>query len=94
MLHTPGAHAAKFWPGELGVYSNHACVCARLVIDGQDYGVQFFFVPIREPGTHKAYPGVEVGDIGTKIGYATKDNGFLLFNHYRIPRTNLVTLAL
>lgn len=83
--------AAKFWPGELGRFSNVAAVCARLVIDEQDYGIQFFYVPIRHPETHLPLPGVEVGDIGSKVGYQAKDNGYLLFNNYRIPRTNLVS---
>jgi acyl-CoA oxidase len=67
-------------------------VCARLILEGnQDCGIQFFFVPIREQETHKPFPGVEVGDLGSKLGYASKDNGYLLFNKYRIPRTNLVS---
>ncbi len=91
VLHTPSISAAKFWPGELGVFSNFAVVCARLVIDGEDYGIQFLFVPIRDMRTHKLLPGVEAGDLGPKIGYGSKDNGYLLFNQYRIPRTNLVS---
>jgi acyl-CoA oxidase len=35
-------------------------------------------------------PGITVGDIGPKYGYNTKDNGFLMFNHYRIPRENML----
>jgi len=29
----------QWWPGGLGKVSTHAIVYARLVIDGQDYGV-------------------------------------------------------
>jgi acyl-CoA oxidase len=65
-------------------------VCARLILEGEDYGIQFFFVPIRNLETRVPFPGVEVGDIGGKLGYGSKDNGFLLFNNYRIPRSNLV----
>mmetsp|Transcript_5093 Transcript_5093/g.4307 ORF Transcript_5093/g.4307 Transcript_5093/m.4307 type:complete len:263 (-) Transcript_5093:706-1494(-) len=35
-------------------------------------------------------PGIEVGDIGPKIGWATKDNGYLKFNQVRIPRENML----
>ena len=35
-------------------------------------------------------PGVEVGDIGKKIGYNSMDNGYLLFEHYRVPRKALL----
>jgi len=31
-------------------------------------------------------PGIEVGDVGTKLGYNAVDNGFLRFNQVRIPR--------
>lgn len=33
--------------------------------------------------------GVELGDIGPKLGYNNIDNGFLRFNHYRIPIENM-----
>jgi len=48
-------------------------------------------VPIRDFNTHKPLPGVEVGDIGPKMGYSTKDNGYLRFNNVRIPRFNMLS---
>lgn len=71
--------------------ANKAVVCARLVIDGQDYGIQFFYAPIRDEETHLPLKGLEIGDLGPKFGYDSKDNGFIVFTHYRIPRTNLVS---
>jgi acyl-CoA oxidase len=47
-------------------------------------------VPIRDLDTHKPLPGIEVGDIGPKIGYANKDNGYLRFTHVRIPSFNML----
>jgi acyl-CoA oxidase len=35
-------------------------------------------------------PGVEVGDVGSKMGYGTIDNGYLSFNQVRIPRKNMM----
>ena len=32
-----------------------------------------------------------MGDIGTKLGYNTMDNGYLSFNQYRIPRENILS---
>ena len=71
--------------------ANHAVVFARCIVEESDYGVLPFLVPIRDYETHEPLPGVEVGDIGVKLGYLTMDNGYLKFNHFRIPRTNLLS---
>jgi acyl-CoA oxidase len=47
-------------------------------------------VPIRDTKTHDVLPGVRVGDIGPKIGFDTKDNGFLYLDNVRIPRENMM----
>ena len=31
-----------------------------------------------------------MGDIGPKFGYNSKDNGFMFFRNFRIPRTNML----
>ena len=36
-------------------------------------------------------PGIDVGDIGTKLGMSSIDNGFLGFNKHRIPRESLLS---
>lgn len=33
--------------------------------------------------------GITIGDIGPKMGIPGIDNGFLIFNNYRIPRKNM-----
>lgn len=91
VIHTPTIKATKFWPGTLGVMATHAIVFARCISNGNDYGVQPFMVPIRSLETHKALPGVRVGDVGQKIGYSTVDNGWLSFDQYRIPRENMLS---
>jgi len=37
-------------------------------------------VPVRSRVDHKPYAGIEVGDIGAKMGYNTVDNGYLSFD--------------
>jgi hypothetical protein len=63
---------------------------ARLFIKGKDYGPHAFVVPIRDMHTHLPLPGIKVGDIGPKFGYNGVDNGFLSFNHVRVPRDNML----
>lgn len=90
VIHSPSIRATKFWPGSLGRHSNHAIVFARLITQGNDYGPQPFMVQIRSFENHLPLPGVKVGDIGTKMGYNSIDNGYLSFDHYRIPRENML----
>lgn len=40
--------------------------------------------------THKPLPNVECGDIGPKLGYVSKDNGYLRFNNYRASKDSLL----
>jgi len=35
-------------------------------------------------------PGVKTGDIGPKIGYTSKDNGWARFDNVRIPRDHML----
>jgi len=58
--------------------------------NGKHYGIQPFFVQIRDWNTHEALPGIEVGDIGPKMGYAGKDNGFLRLTNFRAPKISLL----
>lgn len=91
VLHTPDFEAAKCWSGNLGQNATHAIVYAQLITpDGQCHGLHSFIVPVRHGTTLKSLPGVVVGDMGRKLGLNGIDNGFLMFNQYRIPRQNLL----
>jgi len=39
---------------------------------------------------HTTLPGCTIGDIGTKLGYNSIDNGYLLFDQYRVPRSAML----
>ena len=65
-------------------------VFARCISQENDYGVQPFIVQIRDRETHEPLPGVEVGDIGAKLGYNSIDNGYLLFKNFNVPRSAML----
>ncbi|KAF4469965.1 acyl- oxidase [Fusarium albosuccineum] len=90
-LHSPHLTASKWWIGSLGKAANHAVVVAQLILGGKSYGPHPFVVPIRDLKTHEPLPDIHVGDIGPKFGYNTMDNGFLLFNHVKIPHINMLS---
>jgi acyl-CoA oxidase len=39
VIHSPTITSTKMWPGSMGIVANHAVVFARLIVDGDDYGV-------------------------------------------------------
>ena len=88
VLHSPTVTSTKFWPGGMGLWATHAVVFARCIVGKNDYSVMPFLVQIRDRTAHKHMPGVKVGDLGSKFGYDAKDNGWIMFNQVRIPRTN------
>ncbi|XP_068150994.1 peroxisomal acyl-coenzyme A oxidase 3 isoform X1 [Drosophila tropicalis] len=92
ILHTPDFEAAKCWVGNLGKTCTHAIVYAQLYVpDDKHQGLTAFLVPIRDERTLLPFPGVTVGDMGEKIGLNGIDNGFVMFNQYRIPKANLLS---
>ncbi|KAG0457272.1 hypothetical protein HPP92_022123 [Vanilla planifolia] len=93
IIHSPTLTSSKWWPGGLGKISTHAVVYARLITDGQDYGVHGFIVQLRSLHDHLPLPGITIGDIGAKFGngaYNTMDNGVLRFDHVHIPREHML----
>ena len=55
--------------------------------DGQNHGLHNFLVQIRNQTTLSALPGVLIGDMGPKIGLNGIDNGFLMFDQFRVRHT-------
>lgn len=90
VMHSPTLTSTKWWPGGLGRTATHALVYARLLTAGKDHGIHAFIVPIRSLHDHTTLPGVTAGDMGSKFGYNTMDNGFLRLEHVRVPRENML----
>lgn len=90
VLHSPTITAYKWWPGGLGHTANYAIVAAQLYIDNKSHGIQLFMVPLRDVETHRPLPGITIGEIGNKMAFQTVNNGYLGFEKFRIPRTNML----
>ena len=90
IVHSPTLTSTKWWPGGLGKTCTHAIVMARLFIAGKDFGPHPFIVQLRSLSDHAPLTGISVGSIGPKLGWITSDNGYLRFDHVRIPRKNML----
>eukprot|EP00392_Amoebophrya_sp_AT5.2_P008923 g8951.t1 len=80
----------KWWPGGMAKSCNCVILMARVMIKGKDYGPHPFFFQIRDWNTHATLPGLELRDIGQKLGYNGMDNGGLYITEAIIPRRNLL----
>lgn len=86
IIHSPNVSSIKYWPGNLGKTVNYCVLMAQLYTKNKCHGVHPFMVPLRSMIDHTPLPGVEVGDIGPKLGFTNSTNGFLRLTNYRIPR--------
>lgn len=91
LINSPTITSGKFWPGELGKTATHAIFHAQLIIKDKNYGVQAFLCRIRDEESHRPLKGLEIGDIGPKGGYQQKDNGYMYFKNFVIPRTAILS---
>ncbi len=89
VVHSPSAAARKDYIGNAAADGRMAAVFARLLVGGEDRGVHCVLVAIRDvDGSTR--PGVKIEDCGPKLGLGGVDNGRLLFDGVRVPRTNLL----
>ncbi|WP_082092028.1 acyl-CoA dehydrogenase family protein [Demequina pelophila] len=84
---TPGSK--KAYLGNAAKHGTMAAVFGQLIVDGERHGVHTILVPIRD-GEGNDLPGVTTGDHGHKGGLLGIDNGTIVFDHVRVPRTWLL----
>ncbi|HEY5825002.1 MAG TPA: acyl-CoA dehydrogenase family protein, partial [Cyclobacteriaceae bacterium] len=89
VIHTPNEIAKKEYIGNAALHGQKATVFAKLIIDGQDYGVSAFVVSLRDK-SGKTMPGVTIEDCGRKVGLNGVDNGKIHFNHVVIPMEDML----
>ncbi|KAF9693603.1 hypothetical protein EKO04_008555 [Ascochyta lentis] len=97
-IHSPYLTASKWWNGSMGRTATHAIVVAQLLLPTKDdptaytsHGPQTFLLQIRDTKNHQPLPSIAVGDIGPKYGYASMDNGYMLFDHHRVPKSAMLS---
>ncbi|CAM4098126.1 acyl-CoA dehydrogenase [Flavobacterium antarcticum] len=88
-INTPTPKDQKEYIGNAANHGQMATVFAKLLIDGTDYGVNAFIVPIRDENM-KPLSNVEINDCGLKMGLNGVDNGTISFHNVVIPKENML----
>jgi len=90
IIHSPTLTSTKFWIGMAGETATHCVVLAQLIIRGEQKGLFWFVVQLRDLHSGLPLPGVSLGDVGPKAGRHTLDNGWIQFSQVRIPREQML----
>ncbi|MBX2963074.1 MAG: acyl-CoA dehydrogenase family protein [Cyclobacteriaceae bacterium] len=88
-IHTPNEYARKEYIGNAALHGRMATVFAKLIIDGKDYGVSAFIVPLRDKNG-KLEKGITIEDCGRKMGLNGVDNGIIYFDNVVIPKEDIL----
>jgi acyl-CoA oxidase len=88
-IHTPNENAQKEYIGNAAKHGQMATVFAKLIIGGDDYGINAFIVPLRH-ANGKVLKGITIGDCGLKMGLNGVDNGTIRFENVIIPKENML----
>ncbi len=88
-IHTPHPDAQKEFIGNAACHGQMATVFAKMIVEGKDYGVSAFLVPLRDP-KGSVLPGIEIRDCGRKMGLNGVDNGLITFRNVTVPYDNLL----
>lgn len=93
-IHSPTPGSRKDYIGGAAAHASYAAVFAQLITgapgeEATSRGVHCFIVPIRDANGDDL-PGVTTSDCGYKGGLPGVDNGRILFDRVRIPRTDLL----
>lgn len=89
IINTPEKYARKEYIGNAANHGEMVTVFAKLIIDGKDYGVNAFVVPIRDKNKQEL-PNVTIEDCGHKMGLNGVDNGIIYFHNVVIPKEDML----
>ncbi|KAG0245586.1 hypothetical protein B0O80DRAFT_384886 [Mortierella sp. GBAus27b] len=86
VIQSPTLTSTKWWIGMSGETATHTVAICQTIVNGENHGINWFIVPLRDPKTGRLLPGVTCGDIGHKYSRQGLDNGWIQFTAVRIPR--------
>jgi acyl-CoA oxidase len=89
IINTPNELARKEYIGNAALHGQMATVFAKIIVEGKDYGVGAFVVPLREKDG-RLKPGIEIKDCGRKLGLNGVDNGAIYFRNVAIPKDDML----
>ena len=89
VVHSPHESSAKTYIGNAAADGHLATVFGQLIVNGVNQGVHCILVPLRD-ADGATLPGVTIGDNGHKGGLLGVDNGWIRFDHVRVPRDMLL----
>lgn len=92
IVNTPSPLAQKYWITNGACHAHHIVVMSQMYLnglDGQCEGIHGILVPIRDKELNQL-PGVEIHDMGHKMGLNGVDNAKFTFTNVRVPRENLL----
>lgn len=90
VIHSPTLTATKWWIGGAAHTATHCAVYAQLWVKGKCYGAKTFVVQLRDTRSFELCPGVNIGDLGKKMGRDQIDNGWIRFTYVRVPRSHML----
>ncbi|EQC41657.1 hypothetical protein SDRG_01615, partial [Saprolegnia diclina VS20] len=89
IINSPTILSQKYWITNSAVHAKWVVVFAQLDVAGEHHGIQAFLVRIRNEDMTMA-KDVRVEDMGHKMGCNGVDNGKILFNNVRVPRSHML----
>lgn len=89
VINTPTVLSQKYWITNGAVHAHWSVVFAQLHIQGKNFGVHAFLVPIRNKDL-TVCDGITIEDMGMKFGCNGVDNAKLQFRNVRVQRTALL----
>ena len=84
-INTSDPLAAKWWIGAAAKTATLCTVFAQLIVKGKLKGIHAFVVRLRDLPSLQIRSGIVIGDCGDKSELDGVDNGFIIFNKYRVP---------